>query len=91
MSKLIWHKKGAASYGRAKMIARDLSDCDVCQQEAVCLHFDSSDEEYGWVSICQPCANLGFSTPEPLPSEGATNPSAIPNGSKSPESPEGSR
>ena len=34
--------------------------CAACEEERLCLVMDSSEGEYQWGAICQPCANAMF-------------------------------
>lgn len=59
MSTII-NKPRAAAHGRPKEIVRAMAVCDVCGDRELCLGFDSSDGEYGWVWICHGCTANHF-------------------------------
>lgn len=64
----LWVDSGAACYGRNKVIACRRVECDVCGELDKCLGFDSSDEEYGSIWICENCTRLAFTKgPRALP------------------------
>ncbi len=56
----IWRKERAACHGRPKTIRLGYEVCDVCGQDRQCLGFDSSDEEYGDVWVCEECTIRTF-------------------------------
>ena len=36
------------------------AECLVCHEQQICLHMDSSDDEYGPGRLCRSCVNLLF-------------------------------
>lgn len=60
MSSIVWQKKHGAHHGRDMLVFRMVQPCNLCEQEQVCLGFDSSEDEYGAIWICQTCALAGF-------------------------------
>ncbi len=51
----LWQKQGAAAHGRPKHVFFGTADCDTCDRREHCLGFDSSEDEYGPVWVCQTC------------------------------------
>ena len=50
-------------YGRhsvAEIISNERLTCDVCGQNVPCLSVDTSDGEYGYVSLCLACITAAF-------------------------------
>lgn len=46
---------GDAGYGRSKVVTCEVAMCDKCNGTERVLSFDSSDDEYGSVSVCRRC------------------------------------
>jgi hypothetical protein len=51
----LWRGERAAGHGRDKVVHFATADCDTCGRREHCLGFDSSENEYGPVWICQTC------------------------------------
>lgn len=49
-------------HGRSGTVDLDHWKCERCSQEKLCLGFDSSDGEYGYIFLCRDCLLELFET-----------------------------
>ena len=50
-------------YARSATVRQHTAACDQCTQVAPCLDIDTSENEYGSVTLCQPCLVALFTAP----------------------------